>query len=520
MPGCQLAPTKNHYYPNCRCRYPLTLRPDLHYLYLWLLVNQQHCVSGQSKEPARGSFKLGEDRFFIKVNYPGTTDTPNTPNRIKPVHTTCIQIECGWINPLKHNTDVEEEYDDDDPEGFEEILCQISIRLDRTVDSNKLPFVLQCYAQWISQSVFEPLKIAYTTKDTISQQFSLSQASRSRLLMISQIMRKLAKHRALDEEGSMLLELLRHEIWQNVAAFRSGQWSENEERENAILALNNTFEFVGMQAASGPLSEILCLIQLAAPVFLKACPSPYPHMSEILLEVNVNLGHFVVVDVASSITTGRPLQCRYHVPWSLEYCDEFIRKREDRGSQWLLGIPDQFLMLLAYMNNLREDAITANTVIDPAMIERIGDDIRAINMLPCESREPTLAILRTVVQECWRQVVLIYLYMALGRTDALDSRVKKAHKSFMKLVNGTKPGRNLDALLMLPATIAGVAATKSTHRHTIISRILSVPKYTNSNTAWNDHLHLLKDVWTRTATEGRAARWDDLREACWRITGV
>ncbi|ELU36591.1 hypothetical protein AG1IA_09379 [Rhizoctonia solani AG-1 IA] len=211
-----------------------------------------------------------------------------------------------------------------------------------------------------------------------------------------------------------------------------------------------------MQAASGPLSEILCLIQLAAPVFLKACPSPYPHMSEILLEVNVNLGHFVVVDVASSITTGRPLQCRlvaYNVPWSLEYCDEFIRKREDRGSQWLLGIPDQFLMLLAYMNNLREDAITANTVIDPAMIERIGDDIRAINMLPCESREPTLAILRTVVQECWRQVVLIYLYMALGRTDALDSRVKKAHKSFMKLVNGTKPGRNLDALLMLPATI-------------------------------------------------------------------
>ncbi|KAF8679425.1 hypothetical protein RHS04_04876 [Rhizoctonia solani] len=431
------------------------------------------------------------------------------------------KLNVDGLIPLKHNTDVEEEYDDDDPEGFEEILCQISIRLDRTVDSNKLPFVLQCYAQWISQSVFEPLKIAYTTKDTISQQFSLSQASRSRLLMISQIMRKLAKHRALDEEGNMLLELLRCEIWQNVAAFCSRQWAENEEREHAILALNNTFELMNMQAASAPLSDLLRLIQLAAPVFLKACPSPYPpHMSELLLEVNVNLRHFVVADVASSITTGRPLQCRYHVPWSLEYCDEFIRKREDRGSQWLLGIPDQFLLLLAYMNNLREDAIAANAMIDPTMIERIGEDIRVINVMPCESKEPTLAIVRTVVQECWRQAIFIYLYMALGRAHALDSQVKKAHRSFMKLVNGTKSGRNPDALLTIPMIIAGVAATKSTHRHTIISRVLSVPEYTNPNTAGNDHLHLLKEVWTRTANEGRAARWDDLREACWRITGV
>ncbi|ELU36096.1 fungal zn(2)-Cys(6) binuclear cluster domain-containing protein [Rhizoctonia solani AG-1 IA] len=55
--------------------------------------------------------------------------------------------------PLKHNTDVEEEYDDDDPEGFEELLCQIPIRLDRTVDSNKFPFVLQCCELFILTSM-------------------------------------------------------------------------------------------------------------------------------------------------------------------------------------------------------------------------------------------------------------------------------------------------------------------------------------------------------------------------------
>jgi hypothetical protein len=66
----------------------------------------------------------------------------------------------------------------------------------------------------------------------------------------------------------------------------------------------------------------------------------------------------------------------------------------------------------------------------------------------------------------------------------------------------------------------GVATTRSSHRQIITSRILSRPEFTNPNTAGNDYLRMLEDIWARTQVEGRAAQWKDLREACRRVTGV
>ncbi|KDN40392.1 hypothetical protein RSAG8_08155, partial [Rhizoctonia solani AG-8 WAC10335] len=253
-----------------------------------------------------------------------------------------------------------------------------------------------------------------------------------------------------------MLQLLRGEISQNVTGYQAQGWPvSEEERQRASAALDNILELIGIQLATTPLSTTLRLLQSAAPVFLSACsPVHPPHLSDILLEPGINLRHFAAADVATSITTGRPLLCRYHVPWSLELCNEFIKKRENQGLQWLLGIPDEFIMLFGYINGLKEEAEAVGACLNPRIIEQIEADMKSITILPCEGRDPSLAIGRMVVQESWREAVFIYLYMALCGAHALDPRVEKAQKGFMKLVNGIRPGRNPDAFLVVPMLIA------------------------------------------------------------------
>ncbi|KAG8684508.1 hypothetical protein FRC11_012009, partial [Ceratobasidium sp. 423] len=152
----------------------------------------------------------------------------------------------------------------------------------------------------------------------------------------------------------------------------------------------------------------------------------------------------------------------YHVPWSLELCENFMLRKENQGLQWLFGMPDQFIMLFAYLNGLKEDAEAAGTFVDPRIIARIEEDMKKIIILPCESKDPSLAIGRVVVQECWREAVFIYIYMALCGAHALDPRVEKAQKGFMKLVNGIKPGRNPDLFLIVPLLLVSFTLREST----------------------------------------------------------
>ncbi|CAE7184244.1 unnamed protein product [Rhizoctonia solani] len=491
-------------------------------------------------------FSLGEANSLRESNSLSASVPPHSPPRFEPSYHTPQSHELNYYPQYASSSsarlDESKTFEDDnDLEGVQEIFYRTPLGLDRMVDSNSLPFVLQSctflfilrtgellteplsVAQWLPLTLFDPLKIIHTARDVIINQFSQSPTLRSRLILISELIVMLAKSWSLDGRGMGMLQLLRGEIWQNITEYQPRRYpvSGEEERQRACTTLDNLMELMSIQMTAAPLSVILRLLQSAAPVFLSACPPPHPpYLPKILLEPGLNLRHFAAVDIAISVTTGRPLLCRYNIPWSLELCDEFMKKRENHGLQWLVGIPDQFIMLFAYMNGLKEDAETLGTPINPRIIAQIEEDMKKISILPCDSRDPSLALGRMVVQECWREVVFIYLYMALCEAHALDSRVAKAQKGFIKLMNGIKPGRNPDAFLTIPTLIAGVATTKPSHRQTIRSRILGLPHCNIPNTAGNDSLLILEDVWARTELEGRVARWGDLREACRRITGV
>ncbi|QRW20818.1 sodium/potassium-transporting ATPase subunit alpha [Rhizoctonia solani] len=116
---------------------------------------------------------------------------------------------------------------------------------------------------------------------------------------------------------------------------------------------------------------------------------------------------------------------------------------------------------------------------------KLEGDLRRIRILPGQSKDPALMIIRIVVQECWR-CVYIYFYMALCGAHAEDPRVQHSLKRYMRLVNGIRPGRNPDVFLFTPMVIAGVSAIKAKHRHTLTSRTLGLPEHSKPGTTGND----------------------------------
>ncbi|GAB1521241.1 hypothetical protein RhiTH_004332 [Rhizoctonia solani] len=156
------------------------------------------------------------------------------------------------------------------------------------------------------------------------------------------------------------------------------------------------------------------------------------------------------MDISTSVIYGLPMLCKYDAGFSLKLCDEIYQRQQNYGFQWLHGIPDQFILLLTWVNNLYE---YRGTAIEPSLLRRIEDDLSKIRIPPVESVDPALRIERKAVQEGWRQAAYIYLYMKLHGVNAQDSRVKQASRIFMRLANETKPGHSLDAFLVVPMMI-------------------------------------------------------------------
>ncbi|CCO37431.1 hypothetical protein BN14_11587 [Rhizoctonia solani AG-1 IB] len=277
------------------------------------------------------------------------------------------------------------------------------------------------------------------------------------------------------------------------------------DRQIAMRTLDNSLEVMTLQINACSMATCIQSVEDAAPVFRRACPEPLGqpiNLANILLDPSVNLRHFVSLDIMGSVASGRLTHFRYEVTYSAELCDRMFQLQENYGLQWLHGLPDQFIMIFAWINSLYE---TQGAGVNIELINRIETEVDRVKIVTSSSGDPSLKIARTAVHECWRMAVLIYLYMVLCGADASDCRVVSTMKRFMRLVKGTKPGRIPDTYMANPMIVAGVAACKDRDRDIIRQRILSVPECATPGTAGHDAVLQLQDVWARANGEGRAA---------------
>ncbi|CAE6447162.1 unnamed protein product [Rhizoctonia solani] len=446
--------------------------------------------------------------------------TPLGSYRPESVQTMKAGVIYGPIWPPSPTTSSDEDGEptlgEEDPESAKiiQVMCSTPV-LDANSPSNALPFVLQCYARWVNFVVFDPLWVVGAMKDSVVKQFSNSEAARSRIILVANILGVLGKSTGDGPRTKSIVETLTTEAHGVINRFQSKVPSPDREVDmsNASKALDLMMEMILIKRFASPLATVLTLMQVAAPVFRRACPEPperLVNLPNVLLSGNVNLQNFVVIDILLSVTMARPMLFKYDTTYTP---DTFHRLMSGEcGFEWLYGIPDQFIVLFAWINSLAEDY---GPNVDPQYIARIEDQIRDAKTKSSgtPSSDPIRTIRRIAVQECWRQTMYAYLYLVLCGARADDPRVMKAIRSFVRLVDGVEPGRNPDFFLFIPIITIGAFVQKGQDRELIHRRLLGLRECSIAGVAGNVCLRALIHIWKQSDVGQRAPGWGDLTAA-------
>ncbi|KAH7334172.1 fungal-specific transcription factor domain-containing protein [Rhizoctonia solani] len=268
------------------------------------------------------------------------------------------------------------------------------------------------------------------------------------------------------------------------------------------------------------MSNIVKFMGAVAPVFRRACPEPmdqYVNLPRAVMSPKINIRHFATSDVLLSATTGRPMLFRYDMTCPPDILELINDGRY--GMQWLHGVPDQYIIILARINSLAEELEFGGT-FSPHCVTEIENQIREVEAWPDDSADPISAVWRFAVRQCWRMTAYVYLYMVLCRTFTDDPRVLESVNGFVQLMDAVKSGRNPDAFLYVPMVIVGAAAYRKQDRDLIRRRMSGLQECINPDSCGYDALNILHDLWSRTDAENRAADWRDFGASASLIMGM
>ncbi|QRV93023.1 Fungal specific transcription factor domain [Ceratobasidium sp. AG-Ba] len=405
--------------------------------------------------------------------------------------------------------------DDSDSEGAMEIISPV-LALDRNVASNSLPYILSSYLKWMTQTLFEPMTVAYMVRDHMIWRYTTSDDLRYATTLGATIVDLVVKEPALSLGNFSEMTLLENRLSRELSLAESGleSWPETYQN-NALITLCDVYEMMMIRSLSSSMSFQLKILDQIAPVYLLVCaktPRAPIHLQSRILHPNTAFRQAPAMDILLSLSTCRPMTFRYD---TVIY--ELGSNANRIGLQWKSGIPDEALIMLCQMNALRQDR---TLVVDPAAIESIEAWITVFEPVVERSPDSYLYIAREVVQECWRQFLYIYLYMGLCNANCHDPRVKKALKRFIKVLDQVKPGRIPDSFLVTPMSLAGIAAYKKRDRDIIRGRLCGLYECSQPGTYVNDALRIMEEVWSMANIQNRPSVWSDLRPACFAVTGI
>ncbi|QRW07232.1 Fungal specific transcription factor domain [Ceratobasidium sp. AG-Ba] len=423
------------------------------------------------------------------------------------------RLPMGFYTETRDESDTEDE--DEDAEGVMEAVRPI-LGLDRDVPSNSLPYILSSYLRLMMRVLFEPMNKVDLTKDFLAQRCTMSDDMRYTVMRVATVADLLDKNVELAPENVSVVTPLENRLCSQLALVRTRLEVRPESYANDVfMAIWHMHELMLMQCFSGSMAfhvrmlhQVVSLYQLA---YLENPRAPIRLHSQ-LYHPNRILRHPLETDIILSLSTCRPMIFEY---------DTTIQEPEHGtyplGVQWKSGIPDQFLVMLAQMNTLRQDCAPN---IAPGIIDGLEAQIAGFEPSLGRSLESRLFIARMVVQECWRQFMYIYLYMGLCGANSHDTRVGKVLKRFIKVLDRVKPGRMPDAFLVTPMSLAGIAAHTDRDRNIIRQHFRSLSEYFQWGTYVNDAALILETIWATADAENRPAVWSDLRLACEAVTGI
>ncbi|CAE6489444.1 unnamed protein product [Rhizoctonia solani] len=402
-----------------------------------------------------------------------------------------IPLVSNWLPPDTERHDDVTAHEDNAAENVTSVIGR-ELALDRTTESNALPFVLQGYITWISRLAFEPSRVTGLAREFVCSQFDDGEQSRWIVVLLANI-------------GS-----------------RIGSVEPEEATSKPMLCALQTAAML-IQFYAGPISEGATLRREAASIFRQLCPEPPGAPINLASLLQHPLGcvrQYAQIDILFNLGPDRPLLFRNGVTFSDSQPSnpyaEAPMSQDEGIVQWLHGIPNQILSMLARMNEIKQGRL----VPTQEMVASLEQDISELPPYSGSSSDRLLTVMRSVVQECWRQAAFVYLYMAVCGDPCDTPRVRQAFKRYRRLLHGTKPGRLPDEFLIANLMLIAPAAQHKHDRKVIIERILGL--YTRGRTlrANIKCTCVLEDLWARVDAEGRPAVWSDVAISQKRIVGL
>ncbi|KEP46659.1 fungal-specific transcription factor domain protein [Rhizoctonia solani 123E] len=409
------------------------------------------------------------------------------------------------------------EDEDEDPEGVVSTICRVPV-LDKTAEGNALPFLLQSYATWIRRMAFEPLKMTHIARDFVFRHFADREASRWILTLLANIGSKIGTTEFAQGKNDPMLSALQYAVRRRLGVVRS-----DLNKTELVRALDSALETMVIHFFVSPVNDVVTLRQEAAPIFRQLCPGPSDgaiDLQALLHHPLVCLRQYAHIDILFSVIMDFPTLFQYDVagPGSqpLHLDSQMVKIQGDNCLQWLHGTPDQLTLLFTKMKSMRQNGLAPTT----EMVASFEDEIRELQPFNSSSSESFLVIVRFVVQECWRQVAFVYLYMAVCGDPSNSPRVKQAFKHFAKLLQGIKPGRSPDEFFRMIVLLMAPAAHRKRDRENIWRRLVELYTPGRIFQASRNLVSVVEDYWGRADAEGRPIVWSDVAVSRIRILGI
>ncbi|KAF8685074.1 hypothetical protein RHS04_00931 [Rhizoctonia solani] len=215
------------------------------------------------------------------------------------------------------------------------------------------------------------------------------------------------------------------------------------------------------------------------------------------------LNTFILYDAATAFALGVPSLAEYGYDGK---CDP-----TSHGYQCVHGVPVPLVEIISQVNSWRDGS-------------RIGlDDWQTLESramawqgqpLPIEDEDPKVNVARLAVQESWRYVTLVYLYMGMCGLSSNDSRVRA---SIAQIVNLERRVTDISISMhmLMHYVVLGLGAQHEEQRAIIRERLLSF----QGRRVWlfrgPEFSRVLDHLWNGVGAGGAPVTWDDyVRSRC------
>ncbi|CAE6431130.1 unnamed protein product [Rhizoctonia solani] len=267
------------------------------------------------------------------------------------------------------------------------------------------------------------------------------------------------------------------------------------------------FKFVAIGSCSGYLTlqkllpVFLCLVAADSSLHIEYSGGLVTSFPRTLGAPQYELQWFVMYDAIASLLLGTPPLAEYGYNGE---CDPASHSLE-----WAHGIPVTFIEIVSQVSSWR-----AGSRVPPL------DDWRKLEMrvlgwrsqLKAEGKASDNLTVKLAIQEGWKYVTLIYIYMGMCGVSSHDERIQASIRQIIQL------GEALENLpigvhTLAHCVIVGLAAKYEKHRSIVHKKILSFKGYQVWLFRGSEFAQVLEYLWFGVGAGGAPVIWDDYIES-------